>query len=316
MLWILFWGAILWVYSSETKGLQPVFVLHGNDLHLDIEKAVVLDKKTDFFWRFNTTNYVGKISYNKEALLFDSYEGRADFFGHNYSLVLKNVQHSDSGDYIAVVTGAKEQRVGEFKVIVQDPVSPVNLTLTSSSSDSCNLTVTCTIVDLNISRTFKCDAHNCSLLGENLSTTDMLSSLIVYLQHDTVFCNHSNEVSWKNSTMVLKSQCDMKSGHIDANNTIVTVCVVVAIIIILVVGYIHHRTKQKDTRETIENTVYAVPEVIQTTPPVEQSPVSDASPTSTYSFVRPHTGPNGSTEARSKALPESLYAQVEYNPRS
>ncbi|XP_025756440.1 SLAM family member 5 isoform X2 [Oreochromis niloticus] len=257
---ILLWGAILWMYSSEIKGLQHVFVLHGKDLHLDVEKPVVLDKKTDFFWRFNTTNYVGKISYNKEIVLFDGYEGRADVFGHNYSLVLKNVQHNDSGDYTAVVTGGKEQRPAEYKVIVQDPVSPVNLTLTSSSSDSCNLTVTCTIVDLNISRTFRCDAHNCSLLEENLSTTDMCSSLIVYLQQDTVFCNHSNEVSWKKSTKVLKSQCDTKSGHIDANNTIVTVCVVVAIIIILVVGYIHHRTKQKNTRETIENTVYAVPE--------------------------------------------------------
>ncbi|XP_063319079.2 uncharacterized protein LOC134617669 [Pelmatolapia mariae] len=298
------------------EGLKHVFVLHGKDLHLDVEKPVVLDKKTDFFWKFNTTNYVGKISYNKEAILFDSYEGRADFFGHNYSLVLRNVKHNDSGDYTAVVTGGKEQRVGEIKIIVQDPVSPVNLTLTSSSSDPCNLTVTCTIVDLNISRTFRCDAHNCSLLEENLSATDMLSSLIVYLQQDTVLCNHSNDVSWKNSTEVLKSQCDTKSGHIDANNTTVTVCVVVAIIIILVVGYIHHRKKQKNNRETIENTVYAVPEVIQTTPPVEQSPISDASPTSTYSFVRPHSGPNGSTEARSKALPESLYAQVEIHPRS
>lgn len=46
------------------------------------------------------------------------------------------------------------------------------------------------------------------------------------------------------------------------------------------------------------------------------SPISDASPTSTYSFVRPHSGPNRSTEARSKALPESLYAQVEIHPRS
>ncbi|XP_005918152.1 uncharacterized protein LOC102304530 [Haplochromis burtoni] len=314
---ILFWGAILWMYSSETKGLQHVFVLHGKDLHLDVEKPVKLDKKTDFFWKFNTNNYVGKISYNKESVLFDSYEVRADFFGQNYSLVLKNVKHNDSGDYTAVVTGGKEQRVGEIKVIVQDPVSPVNLTLTSSSSDSCNLTVTCTIVDLNISRTFRCDAHNCSLLEENPSTTDMLSSLIVYLQQDTVFCNHSNEVSWKNSMMVLKSQCDTKSGHIDANNTTVTVCVVVAaIIIILVIGYIHHRTKHKNTRETIENTVYAVPEVIRTTPPMEQSPISDTSPTSTYSFVRPHSGPNRSTEARSKALPESLYAQVEIHLRS
>uniref|UniRef100_A0A3B4F1W8 Immunoglobulin subtype domain-containing protein n=1 Tax=Pundamilia nyererei TaxID=303518 RepID=A0A3B4F1W8_9CICH len=184
--------------------LQHVFVLHGKDLHLDVEKPVKLDKKLDFFWKFNTSNYVGKISYNKESVLFDSYEVRADLFVQNYSLVLKNVKHNDSGDYTAVVTGGKEQRV--------DPVSPVNLTLTSSSSDSCNLTVTCTIVDLNISRTFRCDAHNCSLLEENPSTTDMLSSLIVYLQQDTVFCNHSNEVSWNNSTMVLKSQCDTKQS--------------------------------------------------------------------------------------------------------
>lgn len=96
-----------------------MFVLHGKDLHLDVEKPVKLEKKTDFFWKFNTSNYVGKISYNKESVLFDSYEVRADFFGQNYSLVLKNVKHNDSGDYTAVVTGGKEQRVGEIKVIVQ-----------------------------------------------------------------------------------------------------------------------------------------------------------------------------------------------------
>uniref|UniRef100_A0A3Q2V5Y4 Immunoglobulin subtype domain-containing protein n=1 Tax=Haplochromis burtoni TaxID=8153 RepID=A0A3Q2V5Y4_HAPBU len=229
------------VDHMETFRVMKTLVFYSN------KKPVKLDKKTDFFWKFNTNNYVGKISYNKESVLFDSYEVRADFFGQNYSLVLKNVKHNDSGDYTAVVTGGKEQRV----------VSPVNLTLTSSSSDSCNLTVTCTIVDLNISRTFRCDAHNCSLLEENPSTTDMLSSLIVYLQQDTVFCNHSNEVSWKNSMMVIvqclcNQFCFSFTGHIDANNTTVTVCVVVAaIIIILVIGYIHHRTKHKSKSKQV-----------------------------------------------------------------
>uniref|UniRef100_A0A3Q2WK02 Immunoglobulin subtype domain-containing protein n=1 Tax=Haplochromis burtoni TaxID=8153 RepID=A0A3Q2WK02_HAPBU len=184
---------------SVLLGLRNVFLLHGSDLHLDVKKSVVLDKKTDFFWKYNITNYVGKISYYKEAILFDSYEGRAEVFGQNFSLVLKNVKHSDCGDYAAVVVGGQEQSIAEYKVIVQDPVSRAELTVDhlSSSSDSCNLTVTCSTLEFNISSIFRCDAQNCLQVEEKS------------LNQDTIFCNHSNKVSWKANKKVIKPCLDM-----------------------------------------------------------------------------------------------------------
>uniref|UniRef100_A0A668VZV0 Immunoglobulin subtype domain-containing protein n=1 Tax=Oreochromis aureus TaxID=47969 RepID=A0A668VZV0_OREAU len=193
---------------SVLLDLQNVFLLHGSDLHLDVKKSVVLDKKTDIFWKYNITNYVGKLSYNKEAILFDSYEERAEVFGRNFSLVLKNVKHSDSGYYTAVV-----------KVIVQDPVSRAELTVDhlSSSSDSCNLTVTCSTVDLNISSTFRCDAQNCLQVEEKS------------LNQDTIFCNHSNKVSWKANKTVIKPYCERKSGKTISSDGI-SVCVVKTVV--------------------------------------------------------------------------------------
>uniref|UniRef100_A0AAZ1XIP5 Immunoglobulin subtype domain-containing protein n=1 Tax=Oreochromis aureus TaxID=47969 RepID=A0AAZ1XIP5_OREAU len=232
---------------SVLLDLQNVFLLHGSDLHLDVKKSVVLDKKTDIFWKYNITNYVGKLSYNKEAILFDSYEERAEVFGRNFSLVLKNVKHSDSGYYTAVV-----------KVIVQDPVSRAELTVDhlSSSSDSCNLTVTCSTVDLNISSTFRCDAQNCLQVEEkSLNVSKYFSSLIVYLQQDTIFCNHSNKVSWKANKTVIKPYCERKSGKtisklspptdMPPNTVVFSVGLIIMVFAVISVHLMEKKKKQK-----------------------------------------------------------------------
>lgn len=96
-----------------------MFVLHGNDLHLDTEKPFKLEEQTDLFWRFNSNNYIAKCVFNKDPVVYNKYAGKVELFGPNCSLKLKNVQHSDSGDYKAVVVGEREQPVAEYKVIVQ-----------------------------------------------------------------------------------------------------------------------------------------------------------------------------------------------------
>ncbi|XP_025756239.1 uncharacterized protein LOC112842911 [Oreochromis niloticus] len=200
--------------SLPVSGLQPLFLLHGKDLHLDVKEPVKLDRKTDFFWKFNSSNNIAKHVFNTDPVVFDNYEGRAELFGQNYSLLVKNVQHSDSGNYTAVTISGKEQRVAEYEVIVQDSVTPTKLTVdpVSSSSDSCNLTVTCSTVDFNISSSFRCDGKNCSHAGEKeLKATKKCSSLKVYLQQDTIFCNHSNKVSWNQTMKMLKSYCETKT---------------------------------------------------------------------------------------------------------
>nr|XP_023010799.2 uncharacterized protein LOC111501515 [Maylandia zebra] len=240
------------LFCTEAQGLQNVFLLHGSDLHLDVKKSVVLDKKTDFFWKYNITNYVGKISYNKEAILFDSYEGRAEVFGRNFSLVLKNVKHSDCGDYTAVVVGGQEQSIAEYKVIVQDPVSRAELTVDhlSSSSDSCNLTVTCSTVEFNISSIFRCDAQNCLQVEEkSLNVSKYFYSLIVYLQQDTIFCNHSNKVSWKANKKVIKPYCERKSGSDGISVCVVKTVVFSVGLIIMVIAVISVHLMEKKKKQ-------------------------------------------------------------------
>ncbi|XP_030608747.1 uncharacterized protein LOC115796466 [Archocentrus centrarchus] len=196
---IVLWGAFLWHCSCQIQGLQHVFVLHGNDLHLGLEKPVVLNKKTDLFWKFNTINNVAKCSFNNGPVVFDKYEGRAELHGQNYSLLLKKVKHSDSGNYSAIVVGGQDQTVAEYNVTIQDRVSPVNLAVKSVSS-SCVHTVTCSTVDSRIHRTFRCDSKNCSQVEENsFKGTNYHSSLIVYMQQNSINCNHSNHVSWEQS---------------------------------------------------------------------------------------------------------------------
>uniref|UniRef100_A0A669AYU0 Immunoglobulin subtype domain-containing protein n=1 Tax=Oreochromis niloticus TaxID=8128 RepID=A0A669AYU0_ORENI len=188
------------------KKISTVFNLRDFQLH----KSVVLDKKTVLFWKFNETNNVARYGFNNDPVVFDKYEGRVEVFGQNYSLLLKNVQHSDSGDYTAVVVQGKDQNVAQYKVIVQ--VAPADLTVdpVSTSSDSCNLTVTCSTVDFNISSSFRCDGKICSHAGEkDVKATTKFSSLSVYLHQDTIFCNHSNQVSWNQTMKVLKSYSEI-----------------------------------------------------------------------------------------------------------
>uniref|UniRef100_A0A3P9DCH5 Uncharacterized LOC101483209 n=1 Tax=Maylandia zebra TaxID=106582 RepID=A0A3P9DCH5_9CICH len=155
------------------------------------------NKKTELIWKVNETNNIAKCGLNNDPVVFDKYEGRAELFRQNYSLLLKNVQHNDSGDYTAFMVSGEDQKVAEYKVIVQDAVSPVNLTVdsVSGSSDSCSLTVNCSTVDSQISSIFTCDAQNCSQVEEN----------------NFIICNHSNKVSWTDSKT--KHYCDTRTGN-------------------------------------------------------------------------------------------------------
>ncbi|XP_030608230.1 uncharacterized protein LOC115796115 [Archocentrus centrarchus] len=298
---ILFWGVLL-LYSFEIQGLQHVFVLYGKDLHLDVKKPVVLDKKTDLFWKFNSSNNVAKCSFNNDPVVFDKYEGRAELFRQNYTLLLKNVKHNDSGDYTAVVVGEQDQTVAEYKVKVQDPVSPVILTVTNSS-DSCNITVTCSTVDPYISNIFRCNAKNCTQAEEkSLNTKNDHSSITVYLHEDFIICNHSNKVSWEQSK---EHRPHCETNTVSSGVFIIAALAVVGVIVIVLC------IVKKRKRGNKENTTCEAPQDVPPGQTQNQNVSADVcpSPTSTYALVEFHRGPE-LTKTKKNSQPETIYAQV------
>ncbi|XP_026229982.1 uncharacterized protein LOC113171667 [Anabas testudineus] len=201
-------GLLICIKAPGSRAGTPVFVQNGHDIFLDV-KADVPEDFTFLVWRFNGSNVLVTYSASGERMVSKHYSGRVEVSVENYSVKLKNLQNTDSGVYTALITGDQIQTVAEYIVTVQDPVSPVSLTVNSvsSSSDSCNITVTCRTKDSNISSTFRCVNQICSEdKREKSKTTTSGTFLQVNLVNDSIICNHSNQVSWTTNTGPSKIQ--------------------------------------------------------------------------------------------------------------
>ncbi|XP_042283978.1 uncharacterized protein LOC121908209 isoform X2 [Thunnus maccoyii] len=304
------------IWSSD---VTTVFVQKGKDLHLDVKKSVLVEDN-EFRWKFNNNHNVVRLSPDKKTIISSSYVGRAEFSLQNLSLLLNNVQQNDSGDYTASIIGANNQRLAEYKVKIQDPVSPVNLLVdsVSNSTESCNLTVSCNTERSNISSTFRCDDQTCNQRGgEQSKVTTSGFTLRVYLLNDSIFCNHSNQVSWTKDLKKIRTLCPLNTAT-NGNPTIgswigiVVSCLVVSLCICfgLFKGItIYHQQKRK---KTCENTIYAVPQGIEAAQPLNQNATENASGCTTYSTVGISTRPTRSTESNNITLPETIYSQINF----
>ncbi|KAJ0039462.1 hypothetical protein NL108_015499 [Boleophthalmus pectinirostris] len=208
-------GLCFFLCSLITKGSssQQIFIQTNHDLHLHVPESQI--GSDIFYWKFNTTNNIVRLTGDKPTQVLST-EDRVEFFPQNLSLILKNVQLRDTGTYSAVVSGdAKEETIATFEVTVEDPVSPVELSVSSvsNSSESCNFTVSCTTELYNISRSFTCDTHNSRCEEQtpqtpgHTSPSGHASSLHLYLSDQSIICNHSNHVSWTNDTRAIQSVC-------------------------------------------------------------------------------------------------------------
>ncbi|XP_034557986.1 uncharacterized protein LOC117826198 isoform X1 [Notolabrus celidotus] len=192
--------------------VTPVFVQTGKDLLLDVKEAVTLGETDVLTWSVNKTKSIARF-YAHGKIFFKSYSERAEYFALNHSLLLKNVEQSDSGYYRAQVSADANTDVAEYKVTVLDPVSPVKLTVNSCSSDSSNLTVTCSTQDSLISRTFTCDDQTCSdERGERAEFTTPGAFFNVYLKRRFITCVHKNEVSWTEDVIKIEAFCKKDPG--------------------------------------------------------------------------------------------------------
>ncbi|XP_028988862.1 CD48 antigen-like [Betta splendens] len=254
-----FQGVILLFLSyhiQASRAVTSVFVKKGRDVQLDVKEDDVAEDFLFLAWRVNGKHNLVLLSHGEKPTL---YTDRVEFSVTNCTMKLKNLQETDSGDYTAVVLGAEIKVVAEYKVTVQDPVSPVSLTVdsVSNSSDSCNVTVTCRTQDSHISTTFTCVKQICSEDGDRAKATTSGAVLHVYLDDDSIKCNHSNQVSWTtNQGAKIQEFCHQSSETLSAGFPLCLVKMVVfsvGLIImtsaVITVNLIERTMKRKLTQE-------------------------------------------------------------------
>ncbi|CAJ1072876.1 uncharacterized protein LOC117827362 isoform X1 [Xyrichtys novacula] len=223
--------SLLHLVQSE---LTPVFVKTGEDLLLNVQTPVTPGDDDQITWKVNDTKVIARFfGFLNQSRIIGSYSGRVTLFEDNFSLLLKSVRKSDSGDYRAHVSGVANKDLAEYKVTVLDPVSPVSLTV-NCSSDSSNLTVTCSIQDSLIRATFTCDNQTCSEeRGDRGEFATPGTSLRVYLGNGSVICNHSNEVSWEKDIKKIEDFCE-RGGESKPSTGSITIPVIVVTILVVV----------------------------------------------------------------------------------
>ncbi|XP_026999092.2 SLAM family member 9-like [Tachysurus fulvidraco] len=196
---------VFFLYMLVPITVCDVFKLVNSSVQLDIQEH--LDKSFFFlFWIFNTSNYIVRYIENSQTRVSERYKERMKFNEETYSLTLKNLQKSDSGIYEAKAVGDDSVIVAMYQLKVLDPVQKPDLTASLQSNDNCNVTFTCEAQKLSV--TSHCYNDNCDM-KEKKTSGDMFPFLSLYVSNNFIICNHSNPVSWKNTTMEIKHVKDV-----------------------------------------------------------------------------------------------------------
>ncbi|XP_035993679.1 uncharacterized protein LOC105916717 [Fundulus heteroclitus] len=287
---------------QESTSVNHVFVQTGNDLILNLTEAEIPPNSTFWVWQFNGNSLV-TFSPPSPPSVEETHTGRTEVLEKKYNVKLKNLQKSDSGIYTARSVLPEDKKLSEYNVTVQDPVSPVDLTVDLTSSTSSSIfTVTCRAGNSSISSTLRCENQTC---GESRGVTTSGSSLHIYQLDKSIICNHRNQVSWSESTKKIQDSCTTQ-----AFNTAPLFVILAAVVVVVIACVVFKMSKRKRS----PNTVYEVPQ-INPQPNSYENPAEIApahSPTSTYALVQFPNRPEQHIDASSCStpLPETIYAQV------
>ncbi|XP_077955960.1 CD48 antigen [Gasterosteus aculeatus] len=213
--------SLLTLCEAQGTIVTPVFVLKGRDLLLKLhadppEKFLLVN------WKINKTVTLVRFDPSGKRTVIHNVTGGFEFPENKFSVILKNVQEVDSGVYSAVAgTLEGDKLLTEYKVTVQGPVSPVELIVdrVDNSSESCDLHVTCRTHNSHISSTFRCVVRVCIQGGrERPEVTTSGASLQVYLLHNVIICNHSNQVHWTHDFNTTEHFCSSNTGKTERDD--------------------------------------------------------------------------------------------------
>uniref|UniRef100_A0A8C2A7X3 Si:dkey-53k12.1 n=1 Tax=Cyprinus carpio TaxID=7962 RepID=A0A8C2A7X3_CYPCA len=278
-------GHILMFFMISSTGFSAeisVFVQTGDSVQLDIQTQE-LPEFDDLSWRNNKSeNMVKYFHKTKEVRLHSSYKDRVDFNNKTFSLTLKNMQKTDSGLYTARTSGESDNNIVTYRVSVIDAVEAPVLTVNSNwlSGNFCTVNFTCRAHELMINSSYQ----NNSCSPEEV--TSQINTLILDCSEESIICNHSNPVSWKEDRINITQLCFNKEN--DSKNIqtgspllgpvvgLVAVCILICLSVFLYCKY------KKDAQDDGEgSSVYAQVEVEAQT----QKETGDNLPNTTYSTV-------------------------------
>ncbi|XP_016146292.1 natural killer cell receptor 2B4-like [Sinocyclocheilus grahami] len=188
---------------------------------------------------------------------------------------------------------------------VSDAVEAPVLTMNSngSSSDSCTVNFTCRAHELMIDSSYQ--NNRCS----REEVTSQINTLILDCSEESIICNHSNPVSWKEDRINITQRCDDNKKNNSKNETdssllwpsLSVVASVAVIILICVSVFLYCRHKKGAQDGVVEgNTVYA-----QVKAQEMQNLNSDSH---TYDF--PDRGQAQTQKETGDNLPNTTYSRV------
>uniref|UniRef100_A0A3B1KFT5 Immunoglobulin domain-containing protein n=1 Tax=Astyanax mexicanus TaxID=7994 RepID=A0A3B1KFT5_ASTMX len=193
--------------SFLSAGSSDVFRVVGGSVQLEIKGSV--SEFDDFTWIFSGTVNVLKYSKRyKDVTHSPDYEHRVEFNEETCSLILKNLQKTDSGLYkIEVSNALQTTTLYTYILSVLDPVEPPVLNV-YSSTDPCNSTLTCRGHDLSITST--CYKETCE---EKEVTSPGGVALFLSVRDSVIICNYSNPASWKQDKITFTHLCPDTGTH-------------------------------------------------------------------------------------------------------
>ncbi|KAL1280960.1 hypothetical protein QQF64_015560 [Cirrhinus molitorella] len=191
-------------FSAEISML----VQTGASLQLDIRTQEKLPDFDDFSWKNEKSENIAKYSSeSKKVKLHDSYKNRVDFNNKSFSLTLKDTQKTDSGVYTAIASGQSDNNIVTYRVSVIDAVESPVLAVNSSWSSPDPCSFTCNGRYIIISSIY--NSSSCS--PEEVTSSDN-HILRLNCSGDSIMCNYSNPVSWKNDTKKVNELCTVNQG--------------------------------------------------------------------------------------------------------
>ncbi|XP_076155954.1 CD48 antigen-like [Alosa pseudoharengus] len=207
---LMVFGVMLLSATAMSGGEMTIHVLEGRSVDLKVNNSE--KEEHAFTWYVNKTKRI--VTYHPMFRYVDvsgQYKGRVEFSNETFDLRLNSVQRNDSGLYNAR-TMRDENSLVQYTLSVLEHAAAPTLTVepNRSSNDTCDVMVTCTGHDLNVTST--CNSTSCSPVGGTYTDPALLLSV----KDDNIICNHSNPVSWRVAKVKINQLCGTVAPPADA----------------------------------------------------------------------------------------------------